>query len=88
MKVFVSEMQLFFVLYVNSSVTPLLLICLLYYFSFSFLPDKDSWFTTVLDGNIRGFVNFPLLVFELTVDELVVIRKKYTYYRFDEKTSI
>ena len=29
-----------------------------YYFSFSSLPYGEFLFTTVLDGNIQGFVNF------------------------------
>ena len=47
--------------------------------NFSSLPNEDSWFTTVLDGNIRGFVNLPHLVFESTSDTLGTIRNIYIY---------
>ena len=82
-KVFVCLWNIVFFRYINSwglLSLPLLLYALFYYFSFSFFPYEDSRFLSlrrfsVLDGNIRGFVNLPSLVFEPTGDDLRAIRK-------------
>ena len=50
---------------------PLFLYAFFNYFSFSSFPRS----TAVLDGNIRGFINFPSLVFAPTGNILGIIRK-------------